>query len=424
MAALAEDLSLSASETAAVRQQLETLTADDLLRSSKRSVGFLRYIVEETLQGRGDELKERTIGVNVFGKSLTYDTNLDHVVRTAASELRKRLALYYGREEHREEIRIQLVPGSYVPHFVIPAAPEAEAVAPVEHAAVATETPVEKIEAKGAIATGRQASLLRGTRLLWVVAVVLVVLVAAVAAGRWMHRRSTPQEAFWAPFAAGASSVMIAVGDVPNGPPSVFPGTDVPALAPSNGRSPTVPYGDAVAMSRVSATLSAFGKDVLIRRESAISFDDLREQPAVLIGAFNNDWSLQLTRDLRFSLAMDPQQRVIYIRDREHPDSRAWSWSIDPHPGERDRYSHTQIQDYALISRILDSRTGHNVVIMGGLYAYGTQSASEFLFGDQLASLSRSMLADTTHKHLQIVLETLVTDGTPGPPHVVAIHAE
>jgi hypothetical protein len=112
MSAAAEEQSLSATEVAAIRRQLKSMTADDLLRTSKRSVAFLRYIVQVTLDGHASDLKERTIGVNVFGKALTYDTNLDHVVRTAASELRRRLALYYSKEEHRDEFRILLLPGS------------------------------------------------------------------------------------------------------------------------------------------------------------------------------------------------------------------------------------------------------------------------------------------------------------------------
>jgi hypothetical protein len=121
---------------------------------------------------------------------------------------------------------------------------------------------------------------------------------------------------------------------------------------------------------------------------------------------------------------MDAEQRVIYIRDREHTSSRAWSWSIDPHPGERDRGGTTPLRDYALISRILDSETGRDVVILGGLYTYGTQAAAEFLSDPQLLSLARDIPLDSKHHSLQIVLEAQVTEGTPGPPRVVAYHVE
>ncbi len=78
-----------------VRAQLELLVRDEAFRSSKRSIAFLRYVVEQTLAGQADQIKERSIGIEVFGRDPSYDTNVDHVVRTAAAELRKRLATYY-----------------------------------------------------------------------------------------------------------------------------------------------------------------------------------------------------------------------------------------------------------------------------------------------------------------------------------------
>src|ERR1039457_165423 len=76
--------------------QLELLTRDEMFRSSKRSIAFLRYVVGETLKGSADQLKERTIGIEVFGRLSSYDTNLDHIVRTAASEI--------GRASCRERV--------------------------------------------------------------------------------------------------------------------------------------------------------------------------------------------------------------------------------------------------------------------------------------------------------------------------------
>src|ERR1700743_2733430 len=71
-----------------IRAQLELLVRDEAFRSSKRSIAFLRYVVEQTLSGQTDQIKERSIGVEVFSKDPSYDTNSDHVVRTAAAELR------------------------------------------------------------------------------------------------------------------------------------------------------------------------------------------------------------------------------------------------------------------------------------------------------------------------------------------------
>src|ERR1700677_212086 len=92
-----------------------------------------------TLNGAADQIKERTIGVEVFGRHPSYDTNLDHIVRTAASELRKKLATYYVDEKHRSELRMGLIPGSYIPRFTLPGQ--------ARHGAVETEIETELPEA-------------------------------------------------------------------------------------------------------------------------------------------------------------------------------------------------------------------------------------------------------------------------------------
>jgi hypothetical protein len=83
------------------------------------------------------------------------------------------------------------------------------------------------------------------------------------------------------------------------------------------------------------------------------------------------------------------------------------------------------LKDYALISRIRSSETGHVVVVIGGLYTYGTEAAGEFLTDPQfLQAMGTAAGTDSAHQNLQIVLEVTVTDETPGPPKVVAVTVE
>jgi hypothetical protein len=175
----------------------------------------------------------------------------------------------------------------------------------------------------------------------------------------------------------------------------------------------------------VVGVLESNGKKVLIRRENASSFSDLREGPVVLIGAFNNEWSLRLTRQLRFTLALDAENHLIYIKDGKNPSSRAWSWGTNQptdHVGGR---GGPVLYDYALISRIRNSETGHVLVVIGGLYTYGTQSAGEFLTDPQMMqSIGKVTRLGSGNQNLQIVLGTTVTDGTPGPPRVLAVSQE
>jgi hypothetical protein len=104
-----------------VLEQLERLLTSHLFKHSKRCPSLLQYVVKETVGGRGKNLKERVIGIEVFGREADYDVNEDAVVRQTASEVRERIAQYYQEPGRETELRIVLNPGSYVPEFHLPA---------------------------------------------------------------------------------------------------------------------------------------------------------------------------------------------------------------------------------------------------------------------------------------------------------------
>jgi hypothetical protein len=407
-----------------IRAQLEILVHDEAFRSSKRSVAFLRYVVEQTLSGQAEQIKERSIGVEVFGKDPSYDTNTDHVVRTAATELRKRLATYYVDPRHHSELRMALLPGSYIPRFTLPHHATPEEIDPAANGNLDHihfgPVPLESPPAK--LAPNR-----RNLISIWLSVAILLVVAAAIA-GYNLYRANDAENLFWRPVLNTPGPILLAVGDHPNGPPTL-PETDPsgtpPTPIPSADASETVPFADTVTIAKVTGVLAARNKQVIIRRESASSFSDLRQGAAVLIGAFNNEWSLRLTRQLRFSLVMDADRHLIYIRDSHNPVSRAWSWATNQPTRPVTGANSPRLEDYALISRIRDSETGHTVVVIGGLYTYGTLAAGEFLTDPSLMqSIARESRLNPSARNLQIVLGTTVTDGTPGPPRVLAISAE
>src|ERR1035441_5041119 len=102
---------------ALVRTALDHVLQSQGFRSSRRSQEFLRYVVERTLEGQADALKERSIGIDVFGRSSSYDPSDDATVRVKAGEVRKRLGLYYSDEGAQSPLRIELPSGTYVPEF-------------------------------------------------------------------------------------------------------------------------------------------------------------------------------------------------------------------------------------------------------------------------------------------------------------------
>lgn len=135
-----------------VRRELEAILSSPVFKNSGRLSRFLRYVVEQSLHGNADALKEYQIGVDVFGRGAAYDTRTDPVVRVEARQLRFKLAEYYNNYGAADEIVINLPKGRYAAHFERRAGVEpSEAVepAPLELAEV-MNGPAAKIAAVGA----------------------------------------------------------------------------------------------------------------------------------------------------------------------------------------------------------------------------------------------------------------------------------
>jgi len=110
--------SLSDAEKDAVRAAQTRLTASPPLKRSRQLVNFLEFTVGRSLEGRADELKEYTIGVEVFGRDASFDPKSDPIVRTEARRLRRKLKEYYESDGAQESIRIEYPTGGYAPSFV------------------------------------------------------------------------------------------------------------------------------------------------------------------------------------------------------------------------------------------------------------------------------------------------------------------
>jgi hypothetical protein len=380
----------SAGSHAAIRAQLERLLASPAFRNSKRYPVLLRHLVERTLEGRSAELKERVLGVEVFGRPSDYDSNADPIVRTSAGEIRRRIAQYYHATGRESEIRIDLPLGSYVPAFQFP----------VEIAPVVEPKPPDAVP------------LLR--RLRFPLAALMAAGFLAIAALYW-HPWDRPGviEQFWQPVLHSESAVSLCVAL-----------TSSPAIDESEAheedrdRPPIVAWADLSAVARLSGLLEAHGQSYLLRRDDSTSMDDLRRAPAVMIGAFNDIWTLRVTDGLRFSFRRDG--RVHWIQDSQNPSSKAWNVDYS----KRDAAGRILInRDYAVISRVLNARTGKPVITVAGTYGYGTEIAGEFVTSPTLlASMVSRAPAAWQGKNLQIVLSTEVIDRHAGPAHILATH--
>ena len=97
---------ISAAQADSVRSALELVISSDAFAGSNRCQDFLRLVVEHALAGELDALRERMIGVEMFGRPADYDTSNDAVVSVRATEVRKRLAQYYSEAAITPVVRI------------------------------------------------------------------------------------------------------------------------------------------------------------------------------------------------------------------------------------------------------------------------------------------------------------------------------
>jgi hypothetical protein len=392
--------SISDAEADAIRVELGNIFQSPPFHGSKRCQDFLEYVVEQTLAGLPYGLKERTIGVAVFGRSNTYDTNEDGIVRMKASEVRKRLALYHADAGKNAAVFIELPVGSYIPTFCKRPAHERETIAATStENLMSTGRVAEGLENQGPLRTKRH------RRMWWTIFAPLSIV--ALCAGSWFEFRSSPTvlDQFWAPLLQSPSPVVVAAayGQVymPTRPPSV---KDFTLLTDQY-----VGGGDLVAASWISGLLGRRGHPFTVKIGNAVSFEDLHNAPAILIGYSSNQWK-EMTKDFRFFI--DDENGIIT------DNGRPTEW----YPHNVSREFHTD-DDYAVISRAFDPETNEMMMLVSGCEQYGTQAAAELITNPGLlAKVLQGAPKGWQKKNLQFVIHARVIANSPASPELVTAY--
>lgn len=425
-------------DKAAVLAQLELLLVHPLFFQSKRYPVLLRFVVEQTLDGNADQVKERSIGMEVFGRPPGYDANADPVVRVTAGEIRKRLAQYYYDPAHSDEIRIELPTGSYVPVFqryIELESPPAALPAPTQPTpAIQTPSATSPIP-QPPVVTRHETTVHHGAHPILTLLLILFTLLLGLAGGYWYraYRQSkilVPISAdqavddFWQPMTAGSSTVTFCLGE----PARDSSGDTDPAQAIRHPKLAQPLYfrlrqsglfalADVVTLTRMTDVLERQNKSFRVSAASEASFSQLREGPAVLIGAFDNLWTMRLTRDLRFGFDSIDGNAFILDRKQDRKNSAKTQWFM-----AWDLPYEKLARDYAIVARYRDSLTGQPVVIAAGISEEGTEAAGELISNPaDLNALLRTAPANWRNMNMEAVIETQVIDGHSGPPQVRAV---
>jgi hypothetical protein len=444
-------------DTNAVLENLARILDSAPFRSSKQCQDLLRYVVEHSLRDDNEALKERVIGCEVFGRRPDYDTAEDPVVRNRAGDVRKRLALFYQSMPSDTHIKLDIPHGSYrvefhslsepglgqdagnsshglgdTPGSKTKVAPEARANdAPSPPTTSGTAVPSESTVNLASASTTRPHWFSRNR--IWIPVTLVVIAALSFAIYRPIHSPKTAFDEFWNPIVASPTPPVICVAGfgvyryrqsgeygkpTSQGAPdargiekgqvgSAHPGEKFTLDDLILDQNNFVAVGDAAAYTAIVSMLSSERKPYDLRFSNDLAFGDLRRSPNILIGAFNNSWTLEMDDKLPFVF-----DQLQYIREVASP-GRKWSTVRDDHG--------KATEDYALVSRLLHSKTGELSITLAGIDMSGTRASGEFVSDpDKLNQALKQLPLGWQGKNLQLLLHSTIINGLPSSTDVVA----
>ncbi|MGH9589776.1 MAG: hypothetical protein ACRD25_05240 [Terracidiphilus sp.] len=408
-------------ERVAVLEELDNILSGRSFKHADRCKQFLRYVVLSKLDGRSERLKERTIGTEVFQRPPGYATGEDPVVRVQAGEVRRRLDQHYQEVLQKPAVRIELPVGSYVPVFDWEAS----------HGAA------EK-DSQAAHSGKRPRPRLKAISF---AAVAILAAAGATALAHSMLRAADEKSAldqFWGPAIASHQPILICIANASDNPSAgieepasqaessasqseaqamrtslpVYRDED-PVTDPSSVSPEIVPAADASVAVALSGLFGKLNRPTQLRIGAAATYEDLRDFPSAVVGGFNNKWTMQLLSNLHFAFIWSHGQ---YMIREGAPGGKVWTTRMGS-GGET-------LEDFAIVGRLIDSKTGQFTVTIAGIGPRGTEAAGEFVSSprdleDGLAGAPERW----QNRNLEVLLQTTVTDSVAGPPHVIGSYA-
>jgi hypothetical protein len=421
-----------------IQGALSAILQSSPFRSSPQIQKVLKFLVLETLAGRGESLKERNIGASLFDRRPDYDTNADPIVRLRVAEVRKRLALYY-QGARDETVLISIPSGSFKAVFERSnKTPVPMSLEPIRQPdPIQTQTGRQTLTGSSAevatSATHAKPSTAKFKLGKWWI---LVAASAAILA--FVALRSIPSaderafDKFWSPVLENSNTVLVGMGNNPlyelsnagedeyykNHPKNRFqemglhpyipltPGTPIDGKYINPATDIYLTIGDAVALSNIEYVLAQRHIKLDVRFVNDVTYGDIRQSPTVLIGAHNNIWTLTMTENLRFGF-----QGHSTIVDRFNPQKQ-WVANFD------------RSETYGIVARLLNSWNGKVVIVIGGVGYSGTRAAGDFITNPELVSkMLKSLPKGWESKNIEVVLHTSVKNQIPSPADVVAAYS-
>jgi hypothetical protein len=342
----------------------------------------------------------------VFHRPADYDSNSDTVVRVAAGEVRKRLALVYHESEAEHEIHITLPAGSYVPEFYRINVQEP----PTIQADLASDQRITPAGPEELTPISASTSSLWSSWRKPAVALAVVVLAVGFVA-LFVHLRAasrqTSLDRFWQPIQASSSPAIICPGALvrSDSTPSGM------AMATKANDYPFTSLATTVAVAEVVDLFSTNHTGYIVQPASSTTLTDMREHPVILIGAYTNEWTNRIQSELRYRFAPEPARQIYDGVNR----STIWMRPANLPLNEED--------DFAIVGRFHSKLTDNQVVLIAGIGKNGTQAAAQFITTPRYMDLlNQQQSKDWATKNMEVVLKVKVIDGQNGAPSIEALY--
>jgi len=411
-------------QRAAVLEELNLILADPAFKSSNRCSDMLRYLVQRALTDGAFEIRERTLGYEVFGRSADYDLGADNIVRRIAGEIRKRLAQYYHEHDISHRVTIHLHRGSYLPVFEFHTEEPPRALTSMWRNDPSCEPANPQAMASQQLPNSD--SKVSADSRKWVIGAVAAVLLCC-ACVPLMRVSAVHSRLYtvWRPLLDSGEVVTIYFRTHDSSPKRTAQagqqGTGMTAPSSQSGSpsetqitSPnTLALGDAYVGMKITSLLSNFKKQASLRLSTEIKPSDFQRTPTVVVGGVNTPWMRIMLSKLRYNVRYDPGSQDRWVQDGQNPSRRDWFIS------GKDSDSVNALDDYAVITRIFNEDTGQWVIALCGLEARGTEAAAALIADPKNEMLIPASIGE--RGNFQIVLKTSLINGEPGPLQVLAV---
>ena len=254
------------------------------------------------------------------------------------------------------------------------------------------------------------------SRLWFVVVGIIGVLLCAGGAFLWRSTHPSAFEVFWGPIVNTPDPVLLCIADQNQYSFITLRDSSDPShqVVLKDNLSAVV-IDDLDTIVKIASVLRATGKKYLLKGEEATTLMDLRNGPTIFVGAFDNSWTLRLTKSLRYHFSNDPAMTQFRILDSNNPSQGGWTIE------RSQQMSTNNYRDFAIVARFPDINTGKPAVIVAGVGRGGTIAAGEFLTDpEHLAQLLHAAQVAGNKQNMEIVLSTQIIDGQPGTPKMEA----